>query len=191
LDRERDKLCHNLAKSLFVTDECFPVQHGMGCEDGTTGDRGYDIQILKRTSPEVKSQYSQVEKRRAKSTPGKRKGIWRRSSAVCEKLSREPTRTLLESLESRLKQLIARNIEVERPKMKCGLPCELVLTFFTGLSMEHNLSSSRPSIVRKIDDLMKHNPDTVTNHCGSVHEFYDGSGRLFSARVAAERVWAH
>jgi hypothetical protein len=26
--------------------------------------------------------------------------------------------------------------------------------FFTGLSMEHNLSSSRPSIVRKIDDLM-------------------------------------
>jgi hypothetical protein len=31
---------------------------------------------------------------------------------------------------------------------------ELVLTFFTGLSMEHNLSSSRSSIVRKIDDLM-------------------------------------
>ena len=31
---------------------------------------------------------------------------------------------------------------------------ELVLTFFTGLSMEHNLSSSRPSIVRKIDHLM-------------------------------------
>jgi hypothetical protein len=31
---------------------------------------------------------------------------------------------------------------------------ELVLTFFTGLSMEHNLSSSPPSIVRKIDDLM-------------------------------------
>jgi hypothetical protein len=31
---------------------------------------------------------------------------------------------------------------------------ELVLTFFTGLSMEHNLSSSRRSIVRKIEDLM-------------------------------------
>ena len=31
---------------------------------------------------------------------------------------------------------------------------ELVLTFYTGLSMEHNLSSCRPSIVRKIDDLM-------------------------------------
>ena len=47
-----------------------------------------------------------------------------------------------------LKRLIAKNIEVERPN------AELVLTFFTGLSMEHNLSWSRPSIVRKIDDLM-------------------------------------
>jgi uncharacterized protein (DUF2164 family) len=41
-----------------------------------------------------------------------------------------------------------KNIEVERPN------AELVLTFFTGLSMEHNLRWSRPSIVRKIDDLM-------------------------------------
>jgi hypothetical protein len=31
---------------------------------------------------------------------------------------------------------------------------DLVLSFFTGLSMEHNLSPSRRSIVRKIDDLM-------------------------------------
>jgi len=56
---------------------------------------------------------------------------------------------------SKLKQLIAKNIEVERPKMDADSLAELVLTFFTGLSMEHNLSSSRPSIVRKIDDLMK------------------------------------
>jgi AcrR family transcriptional regulator len=55
---------------------------------------------------------------------------------------------------SKLKQLIAKNIEVERPKMNADSLAELVLTFFTGLSMEHNLSSSRPSIVRKIDDLM-------------------------------------
>jgi TetR/AcrR family transcriptional regulator, copper-responsive repressor len=55
---------------------------------------------------------------------------------------------------SKLKRLIARNIEVERPKMNADLLAELVLTFFTGLSMEHNLSSSRPSILRKIDDLM-------------------------------------
>ena len=55
---------------------------------------------------------------------------------------------------SKLKRLIAKNIEVERPKMAADSLAELVLTFFTGLSMEHNLSSSRSSIARKIDDLM-------------------------------------
>ncbi len=55
---------------------------------------------------------------------------------------------------SKLKELLAKNIEVERPKMNADSLAELVLTFFTGLSMEHNLSSSRSSIVRKIDDLM-------------------------------------
>ncbi len=55
----------------------------------------------------------------------------------------------------KLKQLIVKNIQVERPRMNADSLAELVLTFFTGLSMEHNLSSSRPSIVRKIDDLMK------------------------------------
>jgi AcrR family transcriptional regulator len=55
---------------------------------------------------------------------------------------------------TKLKQLIAKNIEVERPKVDADSLAELVLTFFTGLSMEHNLNSSRPSIVRKIGDLM-------------------------------------
>src|SRR5258707_1888210 len=56
---------------------------------------------------------------------------------------------------SKLKQLIAKNIEVERPKMNADSLAELVLTYFTGLSMEQNLSSGRASMVRKIDDLMK------------------------------------
>ena len=55
---------------------------------------------------------------------------------------------------SKLKQLIAQNIEVEHPKMDADSLAELVLSFFTGLSMEHNLSSSRRSIDRKTDDLM-------------------------------------
>jgi len=55
---------------------------------------------------------------------------------------------------NKLKQLIAKNIEVEHPKMDVDSLADLVLTFFTGLSMEHNLSSSRRSIARKIDDLM-------------------------------------
>jgi AcrR family transcriptional regulator len=55
---------------------------------------------------------------------------------------------------NKLKQLIAVNIEVEHPKMDADSLSDLVLTFFTGLSMEHNLSSSRRCILRKIDDLM-------------------------------------
>ena len=55
---------------------------------------------------------------------------------------------------SKLKQLLARNIETERPKMNAASLAELVLTFFTGLCMEHNLSSSRAAILRKIDNLM-------------------------------------
>ena len=55
---------------------------------------------------------------------------------------------------NKLRQVVAKNIEAERPKMSADSVAELVLTFFTGLSMEHNLSSSRASIVRKIDDLM-------------------------------------
>jgi hypothetical protein len=35
-----------------------------------------------------------------------------------------------------------------------SLAAKLVLTFFTGLSIEHNLSLGRRSIVRKIEDLM-------------------------------------
>jgi AcrR family transcriptional regulator len=55
---------------------------------------------------------------------------------------------------SQLKQLIVRNIEIERPRMNAEFLAELVLTFFTGLSMEHNLRSCHRSIVRKIDHLM-------------------------------------
>jgi AcrR family transcriptional regulator len=55
---------------------------------------------------------------------------------------------------SKMKQLIAKNIEVERPKMNADSLAELVLTFFTGLSMEQNLSSGRTSMIRKIEDFM-------------------------------------
>jgi TetR/AcrR family transcriptional regulator, copper-responsive repressor len=55
---------------------------------------------------------------------------------------------------SKLKQLIAKNIEVERPKMNADSLAELVLTFFTGLSVAQNLSSGHAFMVRKIDDFM-------------------------------------
>jgi TetR/AcrR family transcriptional regulator, copper-responsive repressor len=62
--------------------------------------------------------------------------------------------SLITRSRSRLKRLIAKNIEVEHPKMNADSIAELILTFFTGLSMEHNLSSSCAAIDRKIDDLM-------------------------------------
>jgi AcrR family transcriptional regulator len=55
---------------------------------------------------------------------------------------------------SQLKQLLAKNIKAERSKMNPDSLAELVLTFFTGLSLEHNLSSSRRAIDRHIDDLL-------------------------------------
>jgi len=61
---------------------------------------------------------------------------------------------LISRSRNKLRQLIAKNIEVEHPKMDADSLADLVLTFFTGLRMEPNLSSSRRSIVRKIDDLM-------------------------------------
>jgi TetR/AcrR family transcriptional regulator, copper-responsive repressor len=56
---------------------------------------------------------------------------------------------------SKLKQLLAKNIEVERPKMEANSLAELVLTFFTGLCMEHNLSPGGASVARKIDNLIE------------------------------------
>jgi len=55
---------------------------------------------------------------------------------------------------SNLKQLLAKNIEAERPKMNPESLADLVLTFFTGLSLQHNLSSSRRSSDRNIGDLL-------------------------------------
>ncbi len=54
-----------------------------------------------------------------------------------------------------LKHLLAQNIEAERTRTDPESIAELVLTFFTGLSMEHNLKLSRSSVLRKIDSLMK------------------------------------
>src|ERR1700678_3855014 len=52
-----------------------------------------------------------------------------------------------------LKQLIARNIEAEKPKTDVNDLSAMVLTFFAGLSVEQNLKSSRAAIGRKVDNL--------------------------------------
>jgi len=54
-----------------------------------------------------------------------------------------------------LKQLIARNIEAEKPKTDVNDLASIVLTFFTGLSVEQNLKPSRAATGRKVDNLMR------------------------------------
>jgi len=62
---------------------------------------------------------------------------------------------MLEHGRVQLKQLIAKNIEAEKPKADINDVAGMVLTFFTGLSLEQNLKSSRPNTGRKVDNLMR------------------------------------
>jgi len=54
-----------------------------------------------------------------------------------------------------LKDLIARNVEAERPAMKPAVLAEMILTFFTGISMEQHLNVGKVSMNRKVDDFIK------------------------------------
>ena len=54
-----------------------------------------------------------------------------------------------------LKDLISRNVEAEEPAMKPAVLAEMILTFFTGISMEQHLKGSKASMNRKVDDFMK------------------------------------
>jgi TetR/AcrR family transcriptional regulator, copper-responsive repressor len=54
-----------------------------------------------------------------------------------------------------LKQLIARNIEAEKPKLAVDELAGMVMTFFAGLSVEQNLKSARAATGRKVDSLMQ------------------------------------
>jgi len=54
-----------------------------------------------------------------------------------------------------LKELIARNVEAEKPAMRSAVLAEMILTFFTGISMEQHLKASKASMKRKVDDFMK------------------------------------
>jgi AcrR family transcriptional regulator len=54
-----------------------------------------------------------------------------------------------------LKDLIARNVQAEKPTMKPTVLAEIILTFFTGISMEQHLNVGKASMNRKVDDFMK------------------------------------
>jgi AcrR family transcriptional regulator len=54
-----------------------------------------------------------------------------------------------------LKDLVARNVAAERPAMKPTVLAEMILTFFTGITMEQHLEASKASMNRKVDHFMK------------------------------------
>jgi AcrR family transcriptional regulator len=56
---------------------------------------------------------------------------------------------------AQLRQLIAKNIAAEKPELAVDDLAGMVMTFFAGLSVEQNLKSSRASIGRKVDNLMR------------------------------------
>ena len=56
---------------------------------------------------------------------------------------------------AQLRELIAKNIEVEKPKFAVGDLASMVMTFFAGLSVEQSLKSTRASLGRKVENLMQ------------------------------------
>jgi AcrR family transcriptional regulator len=53
-----------------------------------------------------------------------------------------------------LRQLLAMNIEAERPRMDPFAIAEMVLSFFSGLCIERNLKSGKASSARKVENFM-------------------------------------
>ena len=53
-----------------------------------------------------------------------------------------------------LKRIIAKNIEAEGSRMNANELADLVVTFFSGLSIEQNLKASRASVTRQVENFM-------------------------------------
>jgi AcrR family transcriptional regulator len=54
-----------------------------------------------------------------------------------------------------LQDQVVKNVEAEKPSMKPTVLAEMIMTFFTGISMEQYLKISKASMNRKVDDFMK------------------------------------
>ncbi len=62
---------------------------------------------------------------------------------------------IVEKSRKLLKELIAKNVEAETSAMKPTVLPGMILTFFTGISMEQHLKVSKATMNRKVDDFMK------------------------------------
>ncbi len=62
---------------------------------------------------------------------------------------------ILSESKARLTLLLEKNIRAEKTKLEPALIAGIVATFFSGLSVEQNLTTARISSSQKIQDLMK------------------------------------
>ena len=56
---------------------------------------------------------------------------------------------------ARLQQLLARNIEAEKPRMDPNAIADMVLSFFSGVCIERNVESGKGASTRKAENFMK------------------------------------
>jgi AcrR family transcriptional regulator len=61
---------------------------------------------------------------------------------------------IVEKSRTLLKELIAKNVEAETSAMKPTVLAEMILTFFTGISMEQHLKVGKATMNRKVDNFM-------------------------------------
>lgn len=55
----------------------------------------------------------------------------------------------------KLKRLLVRNISAEKTKMPADAVAELLLTFFSGLSIEQNMNSNKGQLTAKAQDILR------------------------------------
>jgi TetR/AcrR family transcriptional regulator, copper-responsive repressor len=53
------------------------------------------------------------------------------------------------------RDLVLKNVEAEKPRMKPTLIADMIFTFFIGIAMEQHLKGGKASNNRKIDDFLK------------------------------------
>jgi len=80
--------------------------------------------------------------------------IWSRERRELSVVPDEVHDIVSTSLEA-MKRLIAKNIAATSVKIDSDLIADIILTFFTGLCLEQNLSRRKAASARKIDGLIE------------------------------------
>jgi AcrR family transcriptional regulator len=86
---------------------------------------------------------------------GEQKGCFSISSMREFAILPDEAHAIVAESRAAVKRLLVKNIEAEGSKMDSESVAEMVLVFYSGLCIEHNLKSRKNSRARKIESLMK------------------------------------